>query len=279
MREIVQRSEPLTPYTAGELMSVLAQLAMFADAQGYPPGAESWLSRELIERFILVGTNASKCSRGNYRTKLHRLREAVLGPDCQTGKPVKLSAATAAKPYTDSEVARLWYWADGQPTDELRAGCRLLLCLGRGCGLDSPEIIPLRAHDIRRPGNGAAVVHIRGRRERQVVCRRAWERPLLHEAARFDGQVSYLFRPRSGARGKNTVTNFLARCHHAPSTPTLVMGRLRATWLVELIEQCVPLPVIVAAAGLDTLHGLSRILPHVRGMAAGPAADLLRGDL
>lgn len=286
VRATVRSAEPLDRYTAGELMGALAKLALFADGEGHLADRRAWLSRELIERFVLVGISASDRTKANYRSKLLLLREAVIGSDCRTGKPVKLSASTLSKPYTQAEISALWSWAVGQPTEGLRAGCKILLSLGLGCGLDSPEVIPLLAHDIRRP-NGrrrhgvedrAVVVAVRGRRERLVVCRRSWERVLEEEAARFDGQAAYLFRPGVQARAKNTVTNFLARAHTAPRTPSLKMARLRATWLVELIETNVPLRIIVAAAGLDTLHGLSRILPHVRPIAAGEAGAILRGE-
>ncbi|SEG75789.1 hypothetical protein SAMN04489712_11184 [Thermomonospora echinospora] len=278
VRRVVTVAEPLTPYRAGELMSVLARLALFADGQGCRADAQVWLSREFIERFITVGcTDVSAATRGNYRSKLLRLREAVCGPDCRSGKPVKLSASDTSKPYTPAEMTTLWTWAQGQPTEELRRGCTLLLALGRGCGLDSPEVIPLRAHDVRRHDNGAVVVTVRGRRERLVVCRRPWERVLAEEAARFRGQAAHLFRPGLHARAKNTITGFLARTHDAPGTPALKMSRLRTSWLVELIEGNLPLPVIVAAAGVDTLHGLSRVLPYVKGASTDRAAELLRG--
>lgn len=56
------------------------------------------------------------------------------------------------------------------------------------------------------------------------------------------------------------------------------MGRLRSTWLVGLFNDRVPITVIVAAAGVDTLHGLSRILPFLDPVPAEQAATLLRGD-
>ncbi|GAA3161153.1 hypothetical protein GCM10010466_60120 [Planomonospora alba] len=279
VRRTVATAEPLTPYSAAELLSVLARLALFADAEGLPARPEVWLSREVIERFIAVGcAHLASGTRATYRSRLLRLREAVLGGDCTTGRPVKLSASTASRPYTPTELTALWAWAGGQPTTQLRQGCQLLLALGRGCGPDTPEITALRAHDVRRPGGGAIVVAVRGRRERLVVCRRGWESVLAEAAARLDGQAAYLFRPGHHARGKNTVTGFLARTHPAPAAPALKMGRLRAGWLVELMETGVPLPVIVAAAGLDSLHALSRVLPFVRGVEAAQAAEHLRGQ-
>ncbi|MFD5062396.1 hypothetical protein [Streptomyces sp. NPDC058394] len=54
------------------------------------------------------------------------------------------------------------------------------------------------------------------------------------------------------------------------------MGRVRSTWLVELFVERLPITVIVAAAGVDTLHGLSRILPFLDPVSADEAARLLR---
>lgn len=170
-------------------------------------------------------------------------------------------------------------WATGQPTAELRHGCRTLLALGLGCGLDSPEIVPLRSHDIRTASTGASAVAVRGRRERLVVCRRPWEAVLTQaaEQATTTGGASWLFRPHAHARAKNTVTNFLARTVKDPTCPPMVQGRARVTWLVGLVDEDLPLSVILAASGVETLHSLSRLLPYLQPVPAPRAADLLRG--
>jgi hypothetical protein len=259
------------------------------------------LSRESIERFITVGcSGVGRATRANYRSKLLRLRECLLGGDCRTGTPDKLAGAPASRPYTGAEQAALWAWANGQPTADLRHGLKTLLALGLGCGLESREIIPLRATDVRTgptaPGsfNGGAnadapvgaadqvMVAVRGRRARLVVCRHAWERVLgdqAEHALRIGGEPGgYLFRANAAVRGGNIVTNFLARAHAAPGVPPLKTARLRATWLVGLIEAGVPLTVIVSAAGLDTLHSLTRLLPFVHAADPGQAASLVRGS-
>lgn len=279
-------------YPAAELMGVLTKLALFADAEGYPLQASLWLSREYIERFIAIGcAHLGEATRANYRSKLLRLREALLGGDCRTGTPAKLSGSAASRPYTAAERAALWAWASGQPTEELRSGLTVLLALGLGCGLDSSEVIPLRVQDVSvatahaEPSDSdenPLIVAVRGRRARLVVCRRPWERVLTgqarHARQRSGGSAGYLFRPNAATRGGNIVTNFIARSQSAPDTPPLKTTRLRSTWLVDLIEAGLPLPVIVAAAGLGTLHSLSRVLPYVRGADPASAVHLLRGS-
>lgn len=242
-----------------------------------------WLTREVIERFIAVGCpQVGERTRGNYRSKLLRIKEAVLGSDCITGQPAKLSAAGSKQPYSRTEIADLWGWAGGQPTEELRWGCKTLMALGAGCGVDSPEIIPLRTHDVRRPpqAGGPVVLITRGARKREILCRRPWESVLAAAAERLEapGTASYLFRPNYYSRGKNAVTNFLDRTKPSQDVQRLSVTRLRSTWLVGLFNDRVPITVIVAAAGVDTLHGLSRILPYLDAVPADEAAVLLRGN-
>lgn len=297
VRATVAAALPFTPYPAGELMGVLAKLALFADAEGQPLQAGLWLTREYIERFVLVGcASVGEATRANYRSKLLRLREAVNGGDCMTGKPARLSGSSASHPYTGAEQAALWAQACGQPNAELRDGMTVLLALGLGCGLDSSEIIPLRGGDIRTTrddrqapreadsaptannGTGPVVTAVRGRRSRLVVCRRPWEQILAHQAARLADPNGYIFRPGASKRAGNIVTNFISRTHPAPGTPHLKTTRLRSTWLVSLIEAGLPLHVIVTAGGLTSLHALSRLMPYVQRVAPGEAAQLLRGS-
>ncbi len=282
VRRVVTLAEPDLPYRARELLSALSRLALFCDGEGIPASADVWLSREVIERFIQIGCpHMSGPSQGNYRSRLLRLREAVLGPECRTGPPRRLSGSKAQQPYTRTELADLWGWASGQPTDELRRGCKTLLALGAGCGVDSPEVIPLLAHDVRAASHrGGVVLATRGPRRREILCRRPWETVLstAAEHAATPGTASYLFRPHCHSRGKNTVSAFLARTRRSQGVPRLAMGRLRSTWLVSLFEARVPITVIVAAAGVDTLHGLSRVLPYLSPVPVDEAAECLRGE-
>ena len=88
----------------------------------------------------------------------------------------------------------------------------------------------------------------------------------------------YLFRPSLMRRGKNTVSSLVARSHRDTCLVGFSQGRLRIGWLVELIEQPVRLDALAAAAGLTSLHSLSRVLRHVRGCDADTATRLLRGS-
>ena len=271
VQQLVLKADPLVPYSAAELMSVLARLAMFCDGQGLND-AETWLEPATIEWFLDVGcAGLSTHTRSTYRARLRRLVDAIRGTD--GAKPIPLSASDAARPYTASQQAALWAWATGQPTGALRTGCRLLLALGLGCGLSADEVIDLHTGSVRLAGNGAVVVEIAGRRRRLVVCRSRWERVLAEDVQTAGG--GYLFRPNS-VRAKNLVSNFLGRAHRSPSSPAVKLARLRDTWIVEHLAAGTPLPVLVAAAGLDGLSSLDRLLPHLPTVGAERAERHLR---
>ncbi|MFV2117019.1 hypothetical protein ACE14D_00595 [Streptomyces sp. Act-28] len=257
----------------------MAYAAAHADACGRPTKAEHLLTPEAIEWYLATGyLHVDESSRSNRRCRLNKLRQALFGPDLITGNPAAYTGSDSSRPYTKSEQAQLYASARAQPTAELRSGSLLLLALGLGCALDSPEIIPLRTHDVREAPNGAVGVTVRGQRARVVLCRTSWA-PVLTEATAWaarPGQARYLFRPGSHARGTNTVTNFLARTKKSPGTPAPVMGRARATWLVDAIEARMHLPTLMAAAGLTTLRSIDRILPHIRNLPPDQAAAMLR---
>ncbi|MEN8649720.1 hypothetical protein ABCR94_03625 [Streptomyces sp. 21So2-11] len=280
-RRAVAKAKPSTPKTARDWIAALAHAAAYADACGRPSRAEHVLAADAIELYLATGCqHLSEASRGNCRGRLHHLRRALLGPDVVTGAPAAYSGSDPSRPYTPAEQAHLYSGARAQPTAELRYGCLTLLALGLGCALDSPEIIPLRAHDVREAPNGAVAVAVRGRRPRVVLCRTTWA-PVLAEAVSWAStsgdKVRYLFRPSSFSRNSNTITNFIARTKTSPSAPPLVMGRARATWLVDAVEAHMHLPTLMAAAGLTTLRSIDRVMPYVRNLPAEQAAASLRG--
>lgn len=275
VRATITRAAPLTTHRARDLLTALTRIAVFADQQGHPADARRWLDPAMIEHFIAVGCpEVKEAARANYRACLTAIRLAVHGPDLPGGKPVALSGSDPSAPYSRAEKAGLWAWAGGQPTQELRRGLRLLLALGLGCGLDTTEVIPLRGPDVRALDDGAQVLSVRGSRARLIICSRPYERTLAEASEHV--QTGSLFRPGCRTRGPNTVTDLVYRATRDPRVPRLVMGRCRATWLVERMNVPIPLTVLLAAAGLDSLHALSRLVPHLKTVGAAQAATTLR---
>ncbi|XVQ11151.1 hypothetical protein ACQP1W_00820 [Spirillospora sp. CA-255316] len=246
-----------------------------ADKRTKPNSAE-WLSIGTIDRFIQYGLpGTTTATRDSYRRTLLRLRAAVFGEG--SGKPLKLSDSNPHRPYTRAEQTEMWYWAHNQPTTRREAACKVLLCLGLGCGLESAEICQVRAHDVRVARNGAVTVHVRGPRPRAVKCRRAWELALAELVAGLSGQATWLFQPTVGRRSTSLVSSLVSRARKAPDSPAVNVRRMRSTWLIDLIENRVALDTIAAAAGLDSLDPLSPVLPFIASSDPAEAERQLRG--
>lgn len=281
VRRIVLEAGPRDPAHARMLMRMVGLLALFAEDQGYRPAkAPAFLAAEVIDRFARKNLwHLSEATRRRYTSTLSQVALVVLGNAGKVKQP-KLSSADDHRPYTLSEMAALWSWAGGQPTERLRRGCRVLLALGRGCGVGPREIVQARAHDVRRADDreGPVYLTVRGPGAREVVCRRRWEDHLYAEARVFDGQSRYLFQPGCHNRGAGVLSAFIAQTSPAPATPVLRPSRLRATWLVDLLEAGLPLSVVVPTAGPDAIRAIQRVLPYLAAAEAADAARRLRGQ-
>jgi hypothetical protein len=273
VRAAVAEARPCTPRQAADMCSALAALAVFADGCGIEAKAGVWLSPPVLADFAARGMpHAGTSSRASVLSRLRALAAAVVGD--QTGMRRDLAARDVHVPYRPGELAALWQAAGAR--DAVRGGCdlRLVVALGAGAGLSAAEIAQVRAHDVQASGS-AVVVEVRGPAARLVVVRRAFERFLAETVYGYLGQIVYLMAPRRFHR--TGVTCHIAGLLRPPGNcPALSTRRLRASWLAELLDAGVPLPVLAAAAGIDDLSALTRLLRHLGQARPEQAADHLR---
>ncbi|WUO58813.1 hypothetical protein OG960_39710 [Streptomyces sp. NBC_00280] len=270
------------PYGPDVIMTPLARLVAWVEAQGLPLEPSVILDQSTVERFILVGCpDMAANSRRTCSSQLRRASEALLLDQLGQHPPIRLKAtATPVAPYPQAEVARWLIWAQSLPTPAQRRNAGLLFCLGIGCGLAVEDVVYVQGRDIHPGPTGRALVKVHGRRPRTVVCRSAYEELLLAEAADIPADA-YAFRPGWQERtSKHIASDWLAkypriigRCDGA----VLQTQRLRTTWIVDLLNARIPLNVILKASGLTTLHSLSRYLVFLHDVPEVDASDLLRG--
>ena len=273
------------PYTPGVIMTPLARLTAWAEQQGLPMEPAVLLDQSTTERFILTGCRDMKsATRRTMSSQLRRATEALLLDQLGQRPPVRLTATvTPMAPYSPREIARWLIWAQSMPTPAQRRNACLMVCLGIGCGLAVEDLAHVRGGDINEGPTGRVLVQVTGgRRPRRVVCRYAYEELLLDEALRIDSD-EYVFRPEVRDRtSKHLSSDWLAKYPMATGRNTcevLQPQRLRTAWIVTLIELGIPLTVILQAAGLSTLHSLSRYLVFLRDVSQETALNLLRGAL
>lgn len=265
VRQVVARADPLSAGMARTLAAALWQVALFCEQRGLGCGERVWTAEESLALFARHGRpDLSSASRTQIVSRVRSLAD-----------PVPCSGRDVFTPYTPAELAALWAAAGAQPSEQRCRNARILIALGAGAGLSAAEIAQVRAHDVR-PAGAAVVVAVRGRTQRRmVIVRRAFEHTLAEAAHAHTGQVVYLLAPTCFSRA-GIVSRITSSLHLPEKCPRPLTRRLRASWLKELAESQIALPVLAAAAGITDLAALTRLLRHLDRPDDQQAADQLR---
>lgn len=234
----------------------LKELALHAISLGRPLTLESVLTTEVIDDLTRRSTASDRLRAERRRRLLWLATQTNPGPTVPARlAPIGHSAVKA--PYTPAEMAVIRRVTLEQPTGARRRNLAAVVGLGAGCGGDSVDLRHLLNKHVTLEHGGWKVAFQRPR-PRIVICRAAYE-PLL--AAASGGRPDELFyglkedRRNLGARAVDNGA--LHGCPH------IEPGRLRSTWLADLMTDPVPVGVILKAAGLRTARSLAELLPHL----------------
>jgi hypothetical protein len=263
------------PYDVERLLHATGALAQWATQAGLPAVPDGWLRGEVIDAFVLsLAATRAPATLRTYRTWLRRVRDALAWTGRGEPVPPRLHApAHPHQPYQDAELAGLRHWAEHLPTRQ-RADALALMGLGAGLGLTPKEIAATRGRHLRRHAPGHPLV--RTGLGRLVAARPAWEEVLADLADQAG--TAFVFRPgRQAEYAKNLISSWPAR-HPAPDgLPALSAGRLRASWIVELMRQRICHDVIARAAGLASAASLARYQHFVPPLTDTETLRILRG--
>ncbi|MFD8478863.1 hypothetical protein [Kitasatospora sp. NPDC059673] len=275
VRSIVAATVTAVPYDVERLLHATAGLALWAEASGLPRDPDAWLRGEVIDAFVLSRAGeVAPTAVQTYRTWLRRVRDALAWSDRGEPVPPRLHApANPHEPYDKAELAGLRHWASHLPGQQ-RTDALALMALGAGCGLAPKEVAATTGRDLRQRAPGHPFVHTGV--DRPVVARAAWE-DVLAELALLAGGA-YLFRPRHTTPYAKNLIGSWSLVHQPPTgLPTLSAGRLRASWIVELMTERIDHDLIAKAAGLASAASLARYQHFVPPLDDNTAARLLRG--
>lgn len=263
---------PHVSYREAELLLATTRLAHWAAHNDFELDYAVVFSDPVIDGFIRDGLPAHKdASRGTIRSQLRRVRDVLHGREAPTAEVIQ--GADPSSPYSGEELARFAPWAARQKTSDFQRDARTLLALGLGAGLAATEIGEVRRDDVIDDEMGVQVI-VRGDRERAVPVLRGQEKRLRVAAAAVKpGQ--YLIRPGRASTPRNFVSNLVDRGVASGDGPQT--NRMRATWLVHHLNSRTPAGLLMEAAGLDSLKGLTRFLPFVEPIDEVAARSLLRG--
>ncbi|CAM5678429.1 hypothetical protein SAVIM338S_07253 [Streptomyces avidinii] len=277
VRSVVAAAVTAVPYDVEQLLHVTGSLALWAEASGLERSADAWLRNEVIDAFVLSRAgDIEGSSVRTYRTWLLRVRDALAWSERGEAAPVRMhAAANTYQPYTAAELAGLRHWAAHLPRQQ-KTDALALMGLGAGLGLMPKEVAASRGADLQRLRGNGPLLHTAVDRLVPLVARAAWD-TVLGELADQAGR-GYLFRPRRTTEyAKNLIGSWSLNHRPPDSLPAVSVGRLRATWIVELMRAHIDHHLIAQAAGLASAASLARWQHLVPPIDDATAARLLRG--
>lgn len=270
------------PVTAGwvhtSLMAV-GGLVRWAQTVAESLTREHLLSQRTRNRFLNLGTtDLTDTSRRNYRCRLDLI---ATGLSCEPVAPTvtaPLQHGEAIDPHTADEVATLWVWARGLRPATRRDRVVAVLILGLGCGLRASELTRVTPESVATDQYGVHVTVAGDRGTRVVTCDRVWEDRLRDLVANAEPGRPLTSPWRAEVTNARALQNALAGAQHMhPPVAWFSARSLRNTWLVARLTEGTPIPVLMEAAGLETIEALKAYLVYVPALTPAERAAALRG--
>jgi hypothetical protein len=252
VKEAVATSTPRTVSRANDLLTVTAQLAVWAHRIGQPLDPEILFHPDTVDRFVTEGcAHLSEGSRLNYRTQLWKVGAAVLGPALYPPRPLPMRRSEVTAPYLEAQITEVVSWSQGLPTEAMRRNVQALLAIGLGAGLSAREVKRLVGTEVREE-EGLVLVEVVGDNARTVPVRGQWAQGVL-AFARESGPRPY-FRPERLRITRGDILAFIDRCTEPDQDAMFSVQRLRVTWVVSHLAAGVPVGVLARGAGVGPGH-------------------------
>jgi hypothetical protein len=267
VRQSVAASNPPSADECRRRLGIVARLAIWVHfTAGHPLDARHVFHPDVVAEWFDQVVELSPQVIAMERARVVRVARAA-NPDFppEPAPDTRYSSTWEPTPYTSTEMTLVKDWWRSQRTEQRRETTALLLALAFGAGLNTYEIVRVRAGDICVDELGVLVaVHEPAPREVPVLAE--WERP-LRDYARVADPNWYVFAPGRKVRNASTVTSFLAGCN-SDSGLRPTMQRARATWIVNHILRGVPIGELALAAGVRKLGAYDRWIYDTTGRSS-----------
>ncbi|GAA1894289.1 hypothetical protein [Streptantibioticus ferralitis] len=276
-RASVTAFEPASPWAAVQYLSTTAQFSVWALAEYLPLQAEELFTPDVVERFTAVGMpTLQESSRRTHRSRLATMGRKITRRAPWPPQQAALPRNRLAPPYSEEEVAAYFEVAEQQPTGARTRAAFGLLAGGLGAGLMPGEHLIITGSSVTRNVDDVTVLNIAGTRARPIPILAAYAPLVRTLAARFPDEPLI---GTTGRKSKNRLNQLVSRIEVPARLPALTAPRLRTTWLVTLMTAGIPLPELLAVAGLASTGTLVDLLPHVPRLSAQDAAQRIADAL
>ena len=255
-----------TPHLESESLfrkvcSDVSALSAWAASQDRDLSWRSLMSHQLIEDFARVDGDQGYTASQSQRLRRLKCLASRLNPgEDAPPRHAPVGHKAVSDPYSAAEMAAIIRIAASQESESVARQLAFILGACRGAGASSSDLRELHARDVEDRGDAGVFITLgRAERQRTIPVRQEWENYVRRGVVgiRPDGILIGTVRNRKNIAG-DILNRVVALGKDAPH---IEAGRLRCTWIAELMSETIPVQVILHAAGLQgarTLTDLAR---------------------
>lgn len=262
VKEAVMPFASLHDVAVRSYLKAMLLLAMWADDNGYALELEVVLSENLIWAFV----KQQPFGAFDYEAHLWRLATAHRTVSAAATDRSQIARPRYLAPYSDDELAELISFGNDLSNQHRRETLLAIIALGAGCGISRHRLRGVTAKSIHRHGGETFISSF-------DLCAKVSADfvQLLREvtALRPEG-------PLVRACGNNLTAHAGEWTKGRYGVPILSSDRLRANYVVALLDSGAGTLDVLRWAGLRTLEGLQGYLPYVKRQT--PSCSHLRKE-
>jgi len=264
VRDLMRRSHVRGKSTFPQLLSEVALYVDWAVGNGYDVTIEALMRHDRIDEWLqTANAHCSDITRSNRRSRLRNLASHVApGPQAPT-RPETIGRPAVQRPYTQAEVASIVRLIRTQPSKTKRRQLAIMVATGLGAGASARDVRDLRGNSIWKDSDGAWWVEL-STPPRTVPIRCEYADLLTAATTGVDPEALFI---GTNPERKSAVSWVIDGSAITDDHPDLNQGRMRSTWLMNLMCRPVPLSVILQVAGLTGGRTLVDLLPYCQDPA------------
>lgn len=252
-------------------------LAAWAAASGRELTWTSLMNHELIHDY--TRSLGGEANTPHFSQRLRRLKALAshLNPGIAAPPRVEpVGHKAVSDPYTNEEMAIITRVARNQQSPNVTRQLAFVLGACRGAGAGASELRALRRKDVEDRGEEGVFITLgEGATKRTIPVRREWEVQMRRGIEGLSPSSLALGTVRNR---RNIAGEIIDRTVAlGKSCPHIEAGRLRTTWIAELMSEAIPIQVILNAAGLKGARTLTDLARRYTQEDMNQCLDVLRG--
>jgi integrase len=183
---------------------------------------------------------------------------------------------TVSDPYTKEEMAIITRVARNQQSPNVTRQLAFVLGACRGAGAGASELRALRRKNVDDRGEEGVFITLgEGATKRTIPIRREWEAQMRRGIEGLSPSSLALGTVRNRRNIAGEIIDRTVALGN--SCPHIEAGRLRTTWIAELMSEAIPVQVILNAAGLKGARTLTDLARRYTQEDMNECLGVLRG--